>query len=79
MLRMTFQSLDPTDDSLALYLGLISSEKFFLKHGRYPGDQDSDVDGTADLDELKSIAEQVVKSLGAEEVDDELEKVLKEM
>jgi hypothetical protein len=78
MLRMTFQSLDPTDDSLALYLGLLSSEQFFLKHGRYPGDQDADLEGTNDVEELKSVAVEVVRELGAEEVDDELEKVLKE-
>ncbi|ORY88225.1 NEDD8-activating enzyme E1 regulatory subunit [Leucosporidium creatinivorum] len=78
-LRMTFQSLDPTDDSLSLYLGLLSSEKFFLKHGRYPGVEDSDVAGTADVEELKSVASEVVKGLGGEEVDEELEKVLKEI
>lgn len=67
------------DDSLSVYIGFQSSEKFYLKHGRYPGTADSDSTGESDLQEMESIATEILKVLKGGEVEEELKNVLHEM
>ncbi|CEQ39396.1 SPOSA6832_00915, partial [Sporobolomyces salmonicolor] len=77
----SFQS--PPDASLHIYLSLLASDVFYVRHARYPGD----VDGPAsvlesDAEELEGIAREVLKGLeGGDdgEVSEDLRAVIKEV
>ncbi|GAA5874111.1 hypothetical protein JCM1840_000354 [Sporobolomyces johnsonii] len=74
----SFQS--PPDASLHIYLSLLASDLFYVRHARYPGDVDAaDSAWERDAEELEAIATEVLMSLEGGEVGEDLRAVIKEV
>ena len=77
--RSTANGLADPDSPLPIYIALLASEKFHEKHGRYPGTEETDEDGSKDVAEMTTLAAELVKSLGESEVDDKVEQCCAEV
>lgn len=67
------------DETLSIYLTFLATEKFFLLHEHFPGTTVEDVDGTKDVEEMKRIVEETLKTLEGGEIEEELINVIKEV
>lgn len=75
----------PPDQSLSIYLALVTSSRFYSLHSRYPGSltaQQGDVDGTKDVDEMVKIGQTLLKELahdGGDDLPGPFDKAIKEL
>lgn len=79
---------NPPDQSLSIYLALLSSSRFFTLNDRYPGSlsvEQGDQDGTKDLQEMYRISKELLKELDykqgeeSEELPETISKSLQEV
>ncbi|GAA5900782.1 Ula1p [Sporobolomyces salmoneus] len=74
----------PPDQSLPIYLALLTSSRFYSRNSRYPGSwttQEGDADGTKDVPEMAQLGKELLKELGfeGEELPEPIEKAIREV
>lgn len=82
LLEASAESVDEAVKSniLPIYLAFLTSEKFFEKHGRYPGSLPDDAGDASDLAEFVSLASSVLVNLGGSgQISEDLQNVLGEL